>query len=126
MSVLRSAARLKPIVVIKAGRPAEGARAALSHNGALVRADDVFHAARARAGVVRATTIDQRFDAAQLLSTSSRAQGDRLAIITNAGGPGVLATDRAAELGVKLAAVGDETTARLNKILPAYWSHGNP
>lgn len=88
MSGLRAAARMKPVVVIKAGRYAEGSRAALSHTGALVGADDVFDAALQRAGVVRARSIEQMFAAAQLLATRHRAPGDRLAIITNAGGPG--------------------------------------
>ena len=126
LSALRVAARLKPVVVVKAGRHAAGSRAALSHTGALVGADDVFDAALARAGAVRAMTIEQLFSAAELLATKYRVRGHRLAIVTNAGGPGVLATDRAADLGVELATLAETTQARLDEVLPAHWSHGNP
>jgi len=126
LSALRVAARLKPVVVVKAGRHAAGSRAALSHTGALVGADDVFDAALARAGAVRAMTIEQLFSAAELLATKYRARGQRLAIVTNAGGPGVLAADRAADLGIELATLSESTMARLNQLLPAHWSHGNP
>jgi acetyltransferase len=126
LSGLRAAARLKPVVVVKAGRQAEGSRAALSHTGALVGADDVFDAALARAGVVRAQSVEQLFAAAQLLASAHRAPGNRLAIVTNAGGPGVLAADRAADLDVTLAALAPRTLARLDAALPAHWSHANP
>jgi acetyltransferase len=126
MSGLRVAARLKPVVVVKAGRHAEGSRAAMSHTGALVGADDAFDAALARAGAVRAMTIEQLFAAAQLLATEHRVRGHRLAIVTNAGGPGVLATDRAVDLGVELATLSEPTVEKLNGVLPAHWSHGNP
>ena len=126
MSGLRAAARLKTVIVIKAGRHAEGSRAALSHTGSLVGSDDVFGAALERAGVVRADTIKQMFSAAQLLSKPQRGRGNRLAIITNAGGPGVLAADRAVERGIQLAVLGEETMARLNVALPRQWSHNNP
>ena len=126
MSGLRSAARMKPVVVIKAGRYAEGSRAALSHTGALVGTDDVFDAALARAGVVRARTIEQWFAAAQLLSTRHLARGDRLAIITNAGGPGVMATDLAVEQGVRLAEICEATLQRLDQVLPPTWPRQNP
>lgn len=126
MSGLRAAARMKPVVVIKAGRHAEGSRAALSHTGALVGADDVFDAALQRAGVVRARTIEQMFAAAQLLSTRHRACGNRLAIITNAGGPGVMATDRAVEQGLRLAELSEATLANLDRMLPPAWPHQNP
>ncbi len=126
MSGLRAAARMKPVIVIKAGRYAEGSRAAMSHTGALVGSDDVFDAALQRAGVVRATTIEQLFAAAQLLATQHRVRGNRLAIITNAGGPGVMATDRAVEQGLQLAELGGSTFDKLNAILPKQWSHNNP
>ncbi|HUL12778.1 MAG TPA: bifunctional acetate--CoA ligase family protein/GNAT family N-acetyltransferase [Methylococcaceae bacterium] len=126
MSGLRAAARMKPVIVIKAGRHAEGSRAALSHTGSLVGADDVFDAALQRAGVVRANTIEQLFAAAQLLSTPHRVRGNRLAIITNAGGPGVMATDRAVEQGIKLAELSDATMQRLDQVLPKCWSRNNP
>ncbi|MCW9047147.1 MAG: bifunctional acetate--CoA ligase family protein/GNAT family N-acetyltransferase [Gammaproteobacteria bacterium] len=126
MSGLRIAARMKPVVVIKAGRHAEGSRAALTHTGAMVGADDVFDAALQRAGVVRAMTIEQMFAAAQLLATRYRVSGNRLAIITNGGGLGVMATDRAIDLGVSLASLSDDTFTQLNKSLPEQWSHANP
>lgn len=126
MSGLRAAARMKPVIVIKAGRHAEGSRAAMSHTGSLVGSDDVFDAALQRAGVVRANTIEQLFAAAQLLSTPHRVKGNRLAIITNAGGPGVMATDRAVEQGIKLAELSDATIGRLDAVLPKCWSRHNP
>jgi acetyltransferase len=126
MSGLRAAARMKPVIVIKAGRHEEGSRAAMSHTGALVGADDVFEAALKRAGVVRADTIDELFAAAQLLASRHRVRGNRLAIVTNAGGPGVMATDRAVERGIKLAELGATTREKLNQTLPEYWSHANP
>jgi len=126
LSGLRATARMKPVVVVKAGRNSAGSRAALSHTGALVGVDDVFDAALARAGAVRALTIEQLFAAAQLLATEHRVRGNRLAIITNAGGPGVLAADRAADLGVVLAPLGKDSIDRLAAVLPANWSHGNP
>lgn len=126
MSGLRAAARVKPVVVIKAGRHAEGSRAAMFHTGALVGSDDVFSAALERAGVVRAQTIEQLFAAAQLLSSVPRIRGDRLAIITNAGGPGVMATDSAIDRGIRLAALGPSTLSELDACLPDTWSHNNP
>ncbi|OOG28763.1 GNAT family N-acetyltransferase [Thioalkalivibrio denitrificans] len=126
MSGLRAAARMKPVIVIKAGRYAEGSRAAMSHTGAMVGADDVFDAALDRAGAVRARTVSQLFSAARMLSSGTRVRGNRLAIITNAGGPGVMATDRAVELDVALAELDADTTSRLDATLPAHWSHGNP
>jgi acetyltransferase len=126
MSGLRIAARMKPVVVVKAGRHAEGSRAAMSHTGALVGADDVFDAALARAGAVRAMTIEQLFAAAQLLATRRRVHGTRLAIIANGGGPGVMATDRAIDLGLAVPELDPETVARLDLELPEQWSHGNP
>jgi acetyltransferase len=126
MSGLRSAARMKPVVVLKAGRRAAGSRAAVSHTGALVGTNDVFEAALQRAGAVRAMSIEQLFAAAQLLATRHGRCGDRLAIITNGGGPGVMATDRAMDLGLQVPELDDTTIARLNAVLPAQWSHGNP
>jgi len=126
MSGLRVAARMKPVIVVKSGRHAEGTRAAVSHTGALVGADDVFDAALRRAGVVRAMTIEQLFAAAQLLSTHHRVRGNRLAIITNGGGAGVMATDRAVDLGVAIAQLSESTVARLNEAMPPHWSHSNP
>ncbi|WP_455212240.1 bifunctional acetate--CoA ligase family protein/GNAT family N-acetyltransferase [Kaarinaea lacus] len=126
MSGLRVAARLKPVVVLKAGRHSEGSRAVQSHTGSLVGADDVFDAALQRAGVVRAMTIEQWFSAAQLLETRYRVQGKNLAIISNAGGPGVMATDRAADLGINIAPLSSTSIETLNSALPPHWSHANP
>ncbi|SMF95780.1 acetyltransferase [Methylomagnum ishizawai] len=126
MSGLRAAARLKPVIAIKAGRYAEGSRAALSHTGALIGSDDVFDAALRRAGVVRAKSIEQMFAAAQLFATRHRLRGQRLAIVTNAGGPGVMATDRAVEQNIRLAEPGPATLAQLDADLPATWSRANP
>lgn len=126
MSGLRIAARMKPVVVVKAGRHDEGSRAAVTHTGAMIGADDVFDAALQRAGVVRALTIEQLFAAAQLLATRHRVNGNRLAIVTNGGGLGVMATDRAVDLGITMASLSADTLARLSETLPPQWSHGNP
>ena len=126
MSGLRSAARMKPVIVIKSGRHAEGSRAAMSHTGALVGADDVFDAALERAGVVRATSIFGLFSAARILSSGYRANGNRLAIITNAGGPAVMATDCAVDLGLSIAELAPGTIDQLHQFLPAHWSRSNP
>ena len=126
MSGLRAAARLKPVVIVKSGRHSEGLKAAISHTGSLVGGDDVFDAAIRRAGAVRAMTIDQLFAAAQLLSRQRRVHGNRLAIVTNAGGPGIMATDRAVDLGVQIAELSEETLERLNQALPEHWSGSNP
>jgi len=126
MSALRAAARVKPVIVLKVGRHAVGSRAARSHTGALVGADDVFDAAVRRAGVVRVNTIGQLVAAAQALSAHISPRGNRLAIVTNGGGPGVMAADRAADLGIPLATLAPETIAALKEALPQAWSHGNP
>ena len=126
LSGLRVAARMKPVVLIKAGRHEAGSRAALTHSGAMVGADDVFDAALQRAGVVRVMTIEQLFSAAQLLASRHRVNGNRLAIITNGGGLGVMATDRAIDLGVSIATLSDDSIATLNDCLPAHWSCSNP
>ncbi|MGD2074561.1 MAG: GNAT family N-acetyltransferase [Gammaproteobacteria bacterium] len=126
MSGLRVAARMKPVIVIKAGRQQAGSRAAVTHTGALVGADDVFDAALQRAGAVRVMTVEQLFAAARLLSTPQRVRGNRLAIVTNGGGPAVMATDRASDLGVQLASLSDSTLEKLDAQLPTAWSHANP
>ena len=126
VSALRAAARTKPVIVMKAGRHPIGVRAAVSHTGALVGADDVFEAAIRRTGAVRVTTIVELVAAAQALSSNVRPRGDRLAIVTNGGGPGVLAADRAADLQVPLAELSPATVDKLSEALPANWSHGNP
>lgn len=126
ISGLRVAARMKPVIVIKAGRHPEGSRAAVTHTGAMVGADDVFDAALQRAGVVRAMSLAQLFAAARLLSTRARVSNNRLAIITNGGGLGVMATDRAIDLGIRLSSLSEQTITELSKHLPPQWSHGNP
>ncbi len=126
MSGLRAAARIKPVILVKVGRHEAGSKAAQSHTGALVGSDDVFDAALRRAGVVRVTTVVQLFSAAKALSSRFRPGGNRLAIVTNGGGPGVMATDRAADLGVSIAALSQDTVNRLNAVLPDTWSRSNP
>ncbi|MCW8957022.1 MAG: bifunctional acetate--CoA ligase family protein/GNAT family N-acetyltransferase [Gammaproteobacteria bacterium] len=127
ISGLRIAARMKPVVVVKSGRHDEGKRVAMSHTGAMIAGDDVFHAALRRAGAVRAYTIEQLFSAAELLSSQGyRVAGNRLAIVTNGGGPGVMATDRAVDMEMSLATLDSNTLNQLNQFLPAHWSHGNP
>jgi acetyltransferase len=126
MSGLRVAARMKPVVVVKAGRHAEGSRAAVSHTGSMVGADDVFDAALQRAGVVRVLTIAELFDAAHILSAGVRVKGNRLAVVTNAGGPGVMAADSAVEAGVSIPDLDEKTIKKLDKILSPAWSRGNP
>ena len=126
MSALRAAARIKPVILVKVGRHAAGSKAAMSHTASLVGADDVFDAAVSRAGVVRVQTITQLFTAAKALSCGFRPVGNRLAIVTNGGGPGVMAADRAADLGLTMATLSDATIEDLNQHLPPNWSHGNP
>ncbi len=126
MSGLRVAARMKPVVALKAGRRPAGARAAATHSGALVGDDAVFDSALRRAGAVRAQSFEQLFGAAELLARGLRTRGDRLAIVTNAGGLGVMAADRAADLGLPLAELRPQTLHALDAVLPAHWSHANP
>ena len=126
MSALRLAARSKPVFVIKVGRHAAGSKAVMSHTGALVGADDVFDAALRRAGVVRVKTIGGLFSAAQSLASNDHFSGNRLAIITKGGGPGVMAIDRAVDVGVAVAELSENTINSLNQVLPATWSHNNP
>jgi len=126
VSALRAAARVKPVIVMKVGRHPAGSRAAVSHTGAIVGLDDVFDAVVKRAGVVRVGTIGQMVAAAQALAAHVRPRGDRLAIVTNGGGPGVMAADRAADLGLPLAELSPPTLERLKAALPPAWSHGNP
>lgn len=126
MSALRAASRAKPVVVMKAGRHAEGGKAAISHTGALVGADDVFDAALSRAGVVRVKEYASLFAVAATLDAGVRTEGPRLAIVTNGGGPGVIAADQVADKRLKLANFNEETRKRLNKILPAAATVGNP
>ena len=126
MSALRAAARCKPVLLIKVGRHPAGEQAVLSHTGAVVGADDVFDAALRRAGVVRLASVGQMYAAAQALFSHFHPRGNRLAIITNGGGPGVMAADYAADIGVPLAALDPATSKKLNENLPPTWSNSNP
>ncbi|GGE73590.1 bifunctional acetate--CoA ligase family protein/GNAT family N-acetyltransferase [Massilia psychrophila] len=126
MSAARAAARSKPVVVLKAGRMPEGARAAASHTGALAGLDDVYDAAIRRAGMLRVLTTEDLFAAVETLARARPLFGERLAIMTNGGGPGVMATDALVYAGGKLAALSSETLRRLGEVLPATWSHANP
>jgi acetyltransferase len=126
MSAARAFARTKPIVAYKAGRFAESAQAAASHTGAMAGVDAVYEAAFQRAGIERIFQIEDMFDCAELLARQQPPKGDRLAIITNAGGPGVMTTDALIDRAGELAKVNDDTMEQLNKLLPVCWSHGNP
>jgi acetyltransferase len=126
MSAARAAARIKPVIAIKAGRHKEAAKAALSHTGALAGADAVYDAALRRAGILRVMTLEEVFDALESLATLKGNIGDRLAILTNGGGIGVLATDALLDGEGKLAELSAATVASLNGVLPDTWSHSNP
>ncbi|WP_020159507.1 bifunctional acetate--CoA ligase family protein/GNAT family N-acetyltransferase [Methylobacter marinus] len=126
LSGLKAAARLKPVILIKSGRHEAGSKAAMSHTGALVGGDNVFDAAIERAGVVRAYSIAELFSAARVLANNYVVRQDRLAIITNAGGPGVMSTDRAEDDGIKMAELSPASLEALDAVLPAHWSHANP
>ncbi len=126
LSAARSAALVKPIILIKAGRTAESAKAAASHTGALAGSDDVFSAALERVGVLRVDTIADLFAMAGALAKQPRPKGPNLSIVTNAGGPGVIATDALIQQGGKLTELTPATIEELNALLPPQWSHNNP
>jgi len=126
LSAARAAARMKPVIVMKAGRHAGGAKAAATHTGALAGSDAVYDAVFRRAGLLRAISLDELFAAAETLSRVRPFSGDRLAILTNGGGLGVLAMDRLEDLGLPAAHLSDETLRALNAFLPPTWSAGNP
>ncbi len=126
MSAARAFARSKPIIILKAGKSVEGGKATLSHTGSVAGNDAVFDAAFQRAGIIRVETIAELFDAAQALAMQPRPQGNRLAIVTNAGGPGVMATDYLTTRGGKLAQLSEHTMQKLDEFLPASWSRNNP
>lgn len=126
MSSTKAFARAKPIIVIKSGRFKEGAKAAASHTGALAGEDAIYEAAFRRSGVVRVKNIMDLFDCAAILAKQTRPMGPNIAVVTNAGGPGVLATDSIVEHGGKMATLAPETLEKLDKVLPSHWSHGNP
>ncbi len=126
MSAARAAARRKPVLVVKVGRFAQSQHAAASHTGALAGSDKVYDAAFRRAGMLRVRDMAELFDAVETLATTQAQYGDRLAILTNGGGPAVLATDALIEQGGVLATLSPATLARLDAKLPRTWSHGNP
>jgi len=126
LSAAREVALTKPIIVIKSGRTEAAAQAAASHTGALAGSDGVLDAAFRRCGVLRVDTINDLFNMAEVLAKQPRPKGKRLALVTNAGGPGVLATDALIRQGGELAKLTPETMEALNQILPKHWSHQNP
>ena len=126
LSAAREVALSKPIIVIKPGRTEAAARAAASHTGSLTGSDEVLQAAFQRVGVLRVEAISELFDMAEVLAKQPRPKGPRLTIVTNAGGPGVLATDMLIGSGAQLADLEPATMDALNNILPPTWSHGNP
>jgi len=126
MSAARHFAKTKPIIVVKSGRTARSAQAAASHTGAIAGDDTLYSAAFTRAGVVRVNQIEDLFDCSEILSRQVRPRGPRLAIVTNAGGPGVMAADRLLDLGGELAKLSSQTDATLQKALPSFAARGNP
>lgn len=126
LSAARAVTWSKPVVVIKVGRTAQAARAAASHTGAMTGSDDVLDAAFQRAGVLRVDTIGELFNLAEVIGKQPRPAGPRLAIVTNAGGPGALSTDLLVRSGGQLADLGASTRTALDALLPAHWSHANP
>jgi acetyltransferase len=126
MSAARAAARNKPIVAVKSGRNARAAQAAASHTGALAGGDDVYTAALQRAGILRVDGVEELFDTVETLARSRRLPGERLAIVTNGGGPGVMAVDELIARGGRMADLQATTLAALDRALPPTWSHGNP
>ncbi len=126
MTAARAFARKKPIIVYKAGRFPESAKAAASHTGAMASEDNVYDAAFERAGIARVYDIGDIFDFTDLIARRNIPKGGKLAIVTNAGGPGVMATDTLLSLGGKLVELSDDTMKNLNEALPPFWSHGNP
>jgi acetyltransferase len=126
IAAARAAALVKPVIVLKTGRSEEGAKAAASHTGSLAGADSVYDAVFQRCGLLRVYDMNELFDSMETLARTQGLWGDRLCILTNGGGIGVLATGKLIELGGKLAQLEDKTIARLNEVLPPTWSHGNP
>ncbi len=126
MSAARAAARNKPVVAVKAGRFADGMRAAQSHTGAMAGSDEVYDAALRRAGILRVFSVEEMFEAVETLARVRQPRGDRLGIVTNGGGIGVMAVDQLIEDGGHLAVLSPATLDRLNSVLPVTWSHGNP
>lgn len=126
MSAARSAARAKPVIVVKSGRHAASARAAASHTAALAGGDDVFSAALRRAGLLRVDALEELFEAAEYLSMARIPEGRRMAVLTNGGGVGVIAADALVEAGAELAELSEDTLSALDEVLPPTWSRANP
>jgi acetyltransferase len=126
LSAARAAARIKPVVVIKSGRHGQGAKAAQTHTGALAGVDSAYDAAFRRAGLLRVLDLEELFDAAETLGRLRPFSGNKLAVLTNGGGIGVLAVDRLVDLGGTLAAISADTMRRLDAELPPIWSRANP
>ncbi len=126
MSAARHFAKTKPIIVVKSGRTARSAMAAASHTGAIAGDDTLYSAAFRRAGVVRVDEIEDLFDCSETLSRQTSPRGNKLGIVTNAGGPGVMAADRLLALGGELAELSPETDAKLQSVLPFFAARGNP
>ncbi len=126
LSAAREVALTKPIIVIKPGHTEEASRAAVAHTGSLAGSDEVLDAAFRRCGVLRVDRISELFSMAEILNTQPQLKGSRLTILTNAGGPGVLATDALIDGGGQLSHLASESIESLNRILPPPWSHGNP
>lgn len=126
MSAARAVSRIKPIIALKAGRTRAGARAAASHTGALAGEDMVYDAAFKRAGVVRVHDFEELFDTAEVLSKQPLPVGTGLAVITNAGGPGVMVADALSDYGIDPVTLNPQTIEKLNDVLPPHWSHSNP
>jgi acetyltransferase len=123
---LERASRKKPVVILKAGRSVKGAKAASSHTGALAGSDSAYDAVFRQTGVYRAKTMFELFDAAQALANQPPLTGDGVAIVTNAGGMGVIATDAAEDVGLVLSELSDETLEQIGRAVPPTWSRGNP
>ena len=126
LSAAREVALTKPIIILKVGRTEGASKAAASHTGALTGSDSVLDAAFRRVGVLRVNTIEELFDMAEALAKQPRPRGPRLAIVTNAGGPGALATDALIASGGQMSTPCADTLASLDQLLPPHWSHGNP
>ncbi len=126
MSAARAVSRVKPIIVFKAGRSQAGAKAAASHTGAMTGEDAVYDAAFKRAGIIRVKTFEELFDCSEFLAKQPKARGPGLVIVTNAGGPGVMAADALSDYGAEPARLSPETIQKLNEVLPPHWSHTNP
>jgi len=126
MSAARAVSRVKPIIVLKSGRSAAGAKAAASHTGSMAGEGAIYDAAFKRAGIVRVDTIEALFDCAELVAKQPVPKGSGLAVITNAGGPGVMAADALASFGLEPVSLRPETIKELDEFLPSFWSRGNP